>query len=144
MKKKTKEQVIYEVEMKRGSHLFDFTEMEYKDIHTPVSIRCKICGHRWSPSINNLLHGTGCPKCARKLTFGVGIKDISTPTGDIQYHLWQEMLKRCYYEPHLKKEPAYRGCTVCDEWLTFSNFKRWMDNNYVEGWDQVCRYGHGR
>lgn len=32
-----------------------------------------------------------------------------------------------------KNKPTYEGCTVCDEWLYFSNFKKWFDENYIEG-----------
>ena len=47
------------------------------------------------------------------------------------------MLQRCYSDEYQKKEPTYKGCSVCDEWLTLSNFKRWMDdpaNGYQEGY----------
>ncbi len=36
------------------------------------------------------------------------------------------MLMRCYSEKYQAKAPTYAGCTVCDEWLMFSNFKGWM------------------
>ena len=31
--------------------------------------------------------------------------------------------------------PTYTGCSVCDEWLTFSNFKRWMEK---QDWQGKC------
>lgn len=37
------------------------------------------------------------------------------------------MLKRCYSENSLTANPTYLGCSVCEEWLTFSNFKSWME-----------------
>lgn len=36
------------------------------------------------------------------------------------------MLKRCYSEKYQKKQPTYKECTICKEWLLFSNFKLWM------------------
>ena len=37
----------------------------------------------------------------------------------------------CYDENELKKEPSYIGCKVCEEWLNFQNFARWIyDNKY--------------
>ncbi len=36
------------------------------------------------------------------------------------------MLKRCYSSRTQAKYPSYKGCTVCTEWLTFSNFKKWL------------------
>jgi hypothetical protein len=50
------------------------------------------------------------------------------------YNLWGAMFSRCYNENHLKKQPIYRGCTVCDEWKSYKNFKEWFDDNYIEGY----------
>ena len=46
------------------------------------------------------------------------------------------MLWRCYDPKFHLKEPSYIGCTVCDDWLLFSNFKEWFDKNYIE-WYQL-------
>lgn len=43
------------------------------------------------------------------------------------YRKWCSMLKRCYNEKWLSQYPSYRGCTVCEEWLSFMNFKAWME-----------------
>lgn len=42
------------------------------------------------------------------------------------YAKWKGMLMRCYNQHALKRKPSYIDCTVCEEWLTFSNFKDWM------------------
>jgi len=47
------------------------------------------------------------------------------------YTKWASMLKRCYSEKELKKNPSYRGCSVIKEWHLFSNFKAWME---VQDW----------
>lgn len=71
----------------------------------------------------------------KKLTHGIGINDadyITQPTVDGKllrcpfYSKWNAMLERCYSSACQKKNPAYVGCSVCDEWITFSNFKAWM------------------
>ena len=49
------------------------------------------------------------------------------------YTKWMSMLKRCYSENSLTTNPTYKGCSVCDEWLTFSNFRRWMETQDWEG-----------
>jgi len=49
------------------------------------------------------------------------------------YSAWHNMLKRCYNKGTQDKNPTYKGCSVCDEWLLFSNFKRWMDDNNYKG-----------
>lgn len=49
------------------------------------------------------------------------------------YRKWYDMLTRCYSESYIKSHPTYAGCFVCDEWLTFSNFKRWMESQDWQG-----------
>lgn len=43
------------------------------------------------------------------------------------YKAWKNMLERCYSAKTQERQPAYRGCTVSEDWLTFSNFKAWME-----------------
>lgn len=77
-----------------------------------------------------------------KLVHGIGINDADYQvTGKSKlnkfkcaYHLtWTRMIKRCYSEKWAEKFPTYKNCLVCDEWLTFSNFKRWMENQRWQG-----------
>ena len=49
------------------------------------------------------------------------------------YRTWKGMLQRCYSEKCHQKRPTYRGCKVCDDWLIFSNFKRWMETQDWQG-----------
>ena len=68
-----------------------------------------------------------------RLVFGVGINDanydIQKENGKLcsYYETWRNMLRRCYSTKFQANNPTYEGCTVCDEWLTFSNFKSWME-----------------
>ena len=41
------------------------------------------------------------------------------------YTKWVCMLERCYSKKYQEKNLTYKGCTVCKEWLTFSNFRLW-------------------
>lgn len=50
------------------------------------------------------------------------------------YSVWYCMIDRCYNPAMHQKFPTYKDCEVCEEWLTFSNFKRWFDENYIEGY----------
>ena len=43
---------------------------------------------------------------------------------------WQNMLKRCYDKEYQKKNPTYKNCEVCEEWLNFQNFAKWYEENY--------------
>lgn len=39
------------------------------------------------------------------------------------YCRWTSMISRCYGK---QVKEYYNNCTVCDEWLLFSNFRKWM------------------
>lgn len=67
-------------------------------------------------------------KRKNRLRLGVGINDADYNTADCPYmRRWSAMLQRCYSESYHKRKPSYKGCYVCKEWLTFSNFKSWME-----------------
>jgi hypothetical protein len=75
-----------------------------------------------------------------KLIYSVGINDIGLSIKGKEsskscpyYVRWHEMLRRCYADELLKRRPTYIGCTVCDEWLTFSVFKSWMEKQEWRG-----------
>lgn len=46
------------------------------------------------------------------------------------YAKWEAMITRCYRKP---RKAAYKDCKVCDEWLTFSAFRSWMETQNWEG-----------
>jgi hypothetical protein len=79
-----------------------------------------------------------------KLVCGVGINDSDYNTHPYvdgkrvickYYSTWYEMLRRCYSFKSQAKNPTYIGCTVTEEWLTFSNFKAWMETQDWKGKD---------
>lgn len=77
----------------------------------------------------------------KKLVCGVGLCDLKashTVNGkQIQmksYTTWKNMIVRCYSESFQERQPTYKDCTVCKEWLTYSNFKAFYDAYYVDGW----------
>lgn len=72
-----------------------------------------------------------------KKVFGVGVNDFQGCTCDSSgrinrpYRDWYNMLSRCYCK--IKNAPTYNDCTVCDEWLYSSNFIKWHNEHYIEG-----------
>jgi hypothetical protein len=77
-----------------------------------------------------------------KFVYGVGVNDadyvIKPKIKDkrvicVFYRTWQDMIKRCYSDKCQKIQTTYLDCSVCDEWLIFSNFKKWMENKDFEG-----------
>lgn len=84
---------------------------------------------------------------SKSLIHGVGINDadykigIHKVVGDKRklvwlcpyYVRWSAMVKRCYSPKSLKDSRSYEDVSVCEEWLTFSNFKVWMEKQDWEG-----------
>lgn len=88
----------------------------------------------------------------KKLVYGVGTNDADYATQKFEtisyadgkqkqklvwrcpcYVVWTRMLQRCYDAKCQERNPTYKGCTVSEEWLTFSNFKNWMMEQDFEG-----------
>ena len=88
---------------------------------------------------------------AKKLVYGVGINDadyvvVKMETIEVNgkrkqkrvwecpyYRVWANMLKRCYSTKLQERFKTYKGCSVSEEWLRFSNFRRWMEKQDWEG-----------
>lgn len=88
----------------------------------------------------------------KKLVQGVGINDSDYVTQEMEtigyvngkqklklvwicpfYRTWREMINRCYSIKYQERNKTYIGCSVTDEWLTFSNFRAWMITQDWEG-----------
>ena len=136
-KRLTREEFIAKAESVHGKW-YDYSKVRYTNNHTKVCIICPIHGEFWQyPSIH--MQGRGCLRCGReslrKMVFGVGINDYPRSTANLlSYRRWCSILERCYSENSLQDSPSYRGCKVCEEWLLFSNFKKWFDANYIKGY----------
>ena len=74
----------------------------------------------------------------KKLVQGIGFNDAvsSDENGKLfnSYHSWKSMLERCYSSKYHEKFPTYKGCTVCADWLFYSNFKKWYEQNNRKGY----------
>lgn len=63
--------------------------------------------------------------------YGVGYWGMpNVDVHDNTYIRWYNMLGRCYSEKYQKRQPSYIDCSVCDEWHNFSNYKKWIEENY--------------
>ena len=51
------------------------------------------------------------------------------------YKRWLSMLYRCYSPLYHERAATYIGCSVCDDWIYFTNFKAWMEQQDWEGKD---------
>lgn len=78
----------------------------------------------------------------RKPVCGIGINDADYIVRPLingkkvicpYYQSWANMIERCYSQKYQEKYPTYKGCSVDSEWLTFSNFKKWMETQDWKG-----------
>ena len=132
MSKITREEFI-ERANKAHNGKYNYSEAEYVNITTNIYILCPIHGGFWqNPSEH--ARGRGCPLCAKEVMsikkrkdkiYNVATYDIYVDDKNIQ-KIWHRMLDRCYSPYYQKRNPSYIGCRVCDEWLLFSNFYKWV------------------
>lgn len=94
--------------------------------------------------INKVINSCGCiVKTANNrspLILGVGINDADYQThanGIIcpYFKVWKSMISRAKCAKTKQRQPAYEGASISNEWLTFSNFKSWMEKQDWEGKD---------
>lgn len=62
------------------------------------------------------------------VTYVVNGKRVAYPS----YVAWTGFLFRCYASTSY--HPYHAGCTVHEDWHYYSNFKKWFDENYKEGY----------
>jgi len=79
-----------------------------------------------SLSIRRPIYGIAINDAPYLIEYKVDGKRIPCP----YYQTWKSMLERCYSPKKHEKFPTYIGCTVCEEWLTFSNFRSWMEKQH--------------
>lgn len=70
-----------------------------------------------------------------RIVYGVGINDADYPVcqtvGTVQilcpiYKIWKSLLRRIYDAKWLALNPTYISCSICEEWLIFSQFRSWV------------------
>lgn len=133
---------------------YDYSKVVYVNNHTKVAIVCPVHGE-FLQAPHSHISGRGCPKCGKnqmvQKLYGRGCTEHSLPEGavvDLEgcsqskcYKVWRNIFRRC---GHFR---SYIDCKVADEWLVFSNFKSFWDENYRDGFqldkDLLCN-GHGR
>lgn len=81
----------------------------------------------------------------KRLVNGIGINDAWYATGytDAQgkrqvcpfYVVWSGMLERVLSGNFHQRQPTYQGCTVEEDWKTFSKFRSWMEQ---QDWQGKC------
>lgn len=62
-----------------------------------------------------------------------GVRKLRQVWGCQYYRVWANMLMRCYSVKWQERRPTYKGCIVSNDWLTFTDFKSWMEKQKWEG-----------
>lgn len=149
MKKLTQEEFVARATMKHNG-FYSYEKTIYVNSVTKIIITCPKHGDFEQTPANHMI-GQGCWYCGnerkakrnhetprfyqRKVHYGVGISDYNASLSDDKaYITWTNMLKRCYNESVRHKFPTYKDCIVCKEWLSFSVFREWFYDNYIEGY----------
>lgn len=76
------------------------------------------------------------------LIYDAGVNDRKYPSAikgehTKPYILWTNMLKRCYDQKSLARRPTYTGCTVSDNFKSYSYFYEWCYSQIgfgLDGW----------
>lgn len=111
---------------------YSYDKVVYTGALKKVIITCPVHGD-FTIRPSEHLKGRGCNKCywlKQKVNSVGGVCDIVSHNkiDKKAYDLWYSMLSRC------KISKSYINCSVCDEWMIYSNFKKWFDKNYIEGY----------
>ncbi|MBR4085722.1 MAG: hypothetical protein IKK33_15715 [Lachnospiraceae bacterium] len=73
-------------------------------------------------------------KVMEPVMYGVGYHGLLYKNSYCEsYQRWHYMMNRCYSKAIHELQPEYEGCTVCEEWKNYSNFKLWYDE-HVQVW----------
>lgn len=105
---------------------------------------CENCGkefyaHQKSYGRPRLFCSKSCEVEHKKglLVFGIAYNDVAEPVSKnkLAYTRWHGMLERCYSKTYQEQHPTYESCYVCEQWLNFSAFLEWFNDNYVSGYD---------
>lgn len=115
---------------------------KYIDYDTRILHKCKIDGYEWFATPNRILHGTGCPKCAKKIrTHNDYINDVSIINPNIEilekYQKWDTPIlhrcKKCGYEWYAKPNKILNGtgCPVCKESHGERSVSKWLNAHNI-------------
>lgn len=111
----------------------DCVVVEYKNAKN-VLVRF-LDGYERSCTVSNLLSGhvknPYFPTVFDKGFIGESFDtNANILTSEQPYHIWRNMIRRCYDPKFQEKSSTYIGVTVCDDWLNYQNFKNWYFSRF--------------
>lgn len=96
---------------------------------------------------------------ARSLLYGVGINDAPYSVVRSEYidgkwkqvwrcpayAAWSHVMERSFSLKKAISQPTYKDVTCCDDWLRFTTFLEWWEENHIEGYQldkDILVYGN--
>lgn len=74
-------------------------------------------------------------KVMKPVMYGVGYHGLLyTNSKEKSYDRWHWMMNRCYSKAVHELYPEYKECTVCEEWINYSNYKLWY-HEHIAPWE---------
>lgn len=108
----------------------------YVKAKIPIAHRCKICGHQWDASPDNILHGAGCPIC----NISHGEKEICDYLNNMNvYFIPQHTFNDCRNKKLLPFDfylPEYNLC------IEYDGIQHFEPVEYFGGIDALERCQH--
>lgn len=96
-----------------------------------------------SDALMENISNRGRPPKKNMMISGFGVNDApyatkQTINGKVvrcpAYLCWVNMIHRVHSELVLSMRPTYSGASICDDWSSFMEFRRWWAINQVDGW----------
>lgn len=112
-------------------------EVIYYDNCNKIKVRFDNSGFEVWVRSGNLVLGNIFDKLANNNggvgRIGLGHYSLSKDGKDSEeYRKWYNMIHRCYVD---NRVTTYANCSVCEEWLNFQTFAKWMQSQTYElGW----------
>lgn len=114
-----------------------FTSKRFGDIIVTkyvnsTTVHIKFINTGWESVVTLSSARKGCVQDnLAKTCYGVGhIGDTKTSfyaNHKPSYSLWKDMLKRCYDSDYQSKRKSYKGCSVSETFLCYSDFEKWCN-----------------
>lgn len=107
----------------------EFLETGYRDICQMGNIRKGTVKDYYIPSA----HGVGITGKKYTPTYKDQFGKRKTRA---EYSIWNDMLRRCYSQKRIVKQPTYKGCTVSENFKHYEYFYEWCNNQI--GFGKEC------
>lgn len=115
---------------------------KYKDMKSPILVKCKKCGFEWKPIAESVISGFGCPKCVGRYKttdeFIQEIKDINPYITILGNYTKSHDIIKCqckicnYIWSPVASNLFYSGCPKCNISHGEKAIMKWLDDKNIK------------